>query len=157
MLDQATLKQELHYCPDTGAFTRKRTGGGVRAGAPAGGRDAHGHMTVSVFGKRYRAARLAFLYITGAWPQEDVDHINGDRADDRWSNLRAATRVQNLANTRARSGMKGACWVSSKNRWKAQIRAGGKNRHIGYFDTEAEANAAYAAAAQEAHGEFARA
>jgi hypothetical protein len=152
------LRQELHYNPETGEFKRRKSGGGVLAGARAGGLDAYGHRTISVMGTRYRSARLAVFYMTGAWPKDDVDHINGDRDDDRWENLRLATRSQNLANMRARgkSGVKGACWVEAKGRWKSQIRVDGKNRHLGYFDTVEDAANAYRDAALRHHGEFAR-
>jgi len=155
MLTQAELKQALHYDPETGVFTRLTNGGGVRANTRAGGKDAHGHRTISVKGKRYRAARLAFFWMTGEWPPHDVDHINRDRMDDRWCNLRAATRTQNCANSGPRTGkVKGACWVESKKRWKAQIRLEGKNCHLGYFASEQAAGEAYQKAARQAHGEF---
>lgn len=157
MLTIDRLKEVLSYDPETGVFTRLTTGGGVRAGANAGGLDFHGHRTISVDGRRYRGARLAWFYMTGEWPTDDVDHINRDRADDRWENLRAATRRQNLANmgAKGRSGIKGACWVEAKGRWKSQIRINGKNKHLGYFDSAEEAAEAYAVAATAAHGEFA--
>lgn len=144
------VRSLLDYSPETGVLTRKDSG---RA---AGGVGTDGYRTISLENRRYRAARVIWLLMTGDWPEGDVDHINCDPLDDRWDNLRIASRAQNLANTRARSGLKGASWVTAKGKWKAQIRIGGKNCHIGYFGTEQEANAAYRAAAVKAHGEFAR-
>jgi len=158
MLTVDRLKELLTYDPETGRFTRVNSTGGRAAGSDAGATDAPGHRTITVDGRKYRAARLAFLYMTGEWPKGDADHINGIRDDDRWSNLRDATRTQNLANMRSKgaSGIKGATWVTEKSKWKAQIRIDGKNKHLGYFDAPQDASAAYAAAAQAAHGEFAR-
>jgi hypothetical protein len=148
VLTSKRAREVLDYDPKSGVLSRN--------GKQAGGKGADGYRTVSVFGRRYRAARIVWLWMTGDWPKGDIDHINNDPMDDRWENLREASRVQNLANTRARSGLKGACWVSAKNKWKAQIRRDGKNRHLGYFDTPEEANAAYRDAALKAHGEFAQ-
>jgi hypothetical protein len=149
------VKKVVSYDPESGVFTRLTATGGKSAGSVAGGRDLDGYTTISVFGKRYRAARLAWLLMTGEWPVGDVDHINRTRCDDRWSNLRVATRSQNSANSGARSGKKGACWVDAKKKWKAQIRVGGKSTHIGYFSTEDDAHAAYKTAAVSEFGEFA--
>jgi len=149
------LKHHISYDPSSGEFRRLRGGGGQRAGDIAGGIDLDGYRTVSVLGRRYRAARLAWLYVMGVWPAGDVDHENRVRHDDRWCNLRQATRAQNSANALARSGMKGACWVGAKGKWKAQIRIAGKNTHIGYFPTQTDAHEAYKAAALAEFGEFA--
>jgi hypothetical protein len=157
MLTADDLRAELHYDPSAGVFIRKRAAGGARVGDVAGGASTDGYTSVSIRGVRYRAARLAYLWMTGQHPSGDIDHVNRDRRDDRWENLRLATRAQNLANTGARSGMKGACWVAAKGKWKAQIRHGGKNHHLGYFDRECDAHEAYARAAREAHGAFAAA
>lgn len=156
MINQSELKEALDYNPSSGVFTAKTSGGGRIAGSVAGGKSTDGYTSISVNGIRYRAARLAWLWMTGEHPSGDVDHIDGNRRNDAWNNLRAATRRQNMANTKAKSGLKGACWVPSKAKWKAQIRIGGKNKHIGYFETAELANDAYREAAIEAHGEFAR-
>jgi len=88
----------------------------------------------------------------------DVDHRDGDRLNCRRSNLRPATRVQNVANSGARSsnksGFKGVCWHKQHKRWYAQIMADGKNRFLGLFSDPAEAAAAYANAAGKYFGEF---
>lgn len=149
------IKEHLDYDPDTGVFTRKTGGGGVAAGTPAGGIDAHGHRTISVCSKRMRAARLAWVIMTDEWPEGDVDHINRVKDDDRWCNLRLASRSQNCANTLAKSGMKGTSWSKEKRKWKAQIRIEGKNTHIGYFGSELDAHEAYKKKAVEHFGEFA--
>lgn len=151
------LHAALSYDKETGVFTRNSSSGGIPAGAKAGGKDAYGHVTISVKGKRLRSARIAWAMSYGEWPPVgiDVDHINGIRDDNRLSNLRLATRTQNSANSKARTGLKGACYVSEKAKWKAQIRIGGKNTHLGYFPTEQAAHEAYKAAAKKEFGEFA--
>ena len=80
-----------------------------------------------------------------------VDHVNGDKSDNRWSNLRLATNSQNQHNKPA---AKGYSWYESRNKWQAYIRHNSKRTHLGYFETEAEARAAYLAAKVLLHEEF---
>lgn len=115
---------------------------------------------IGIDGTRYLAHRLAFLYMTGAWPDCDVDHINLDRADNRWGNLRQATRSQNMANGKLRSsntsGFKGVTWVSRLSKWRAEIVKDGRKKAIGHFATPECAHAAYMAEAGRVFGEYAR-
>ena len=92
-LTAARLRKMLHYDPETGVFTRLWTGNVT--GCP----DAKGYLRIAADGRSYRAHRLAVLYMTGAWPSEQIDHINQVRTDNRWSNLRPATNGENGANT----------------------------------------------------------
>lgn len=151
------LRSLLHYDPETGAFTRRRSVQGFHANTTAGVlHKASGYIIVGVDRRRYRAHRLAWLCMTGEWPSE-VDHRNGDRADNRWENLREATRSQNNANQKRRhdnsSGVKGVSWDTLNRRWRAYING----KQIGRFDSIDEAAAARAAAARALYGEFARA
>jgi hypothetical protein len=90
-----------------------------------------------------------------------IDHIDGDGLNNRKSNLRLATRSENARNRRinknSTSGLKGAFWVESRKRWRAEIKADGKKINLGYFNTPEAAYAAYVAASEKLHGEFARA
>lgn len=97
--------------------------------------------------------------MTGEWPADMIDHKNRDRTDNRWENLREATRSQNNANRRASSthGFKGATFNRRQGRWMAQTKVNGKRVYLGYYDTPEEAHAAYVAAAERYFGEFARA
>jgi len=160
MLTAARLREILHYDPDTGAFTWRVSRKGVRAGAAAGTL-CQGYYRIMADRRSYQAHRLAWLYMTGAWPEAEIDHINLARADNCWCNLREATRVENQRNTSARpnntSGFKGVVWHKSAKRWRATITADGKQCHLGYFDTPQAAAAAYADAAKKLFGEFARA
>lgn len=121
---------------------------------------SYGRRTIRVDDELYMAARLAWLYMTGRPPVGDVDHKNLDKGDDRWENLREATRSQNLANKRASSrnvsGFKSCYRHPETGRWRAQIMRERQRFHLGYFDTPEEASAAYEAAAKRLFGEFAR-
>lgn len=153
------LKATFHYDPDSGKFTRLTSAGGANAGDEPGYIHDHGYRIISIAGVKYRAHRLAWFYMTGMWPKEDVDHKNTVPDDNRWSNLREATDAQNLQNIgmpkHNTSGLKGASWREDKQKWRASICSRKKWRHLGYFDTKEEAHAAYCAAALELNGEFA--
>jgi hypothetical protein len=164
-LTQARLRELLTYDPATGIFTRCVGRGGVRAGSVAGcvwEKGANGpYLRISIDGRQYSAHRLAFLWITGEFPPDDVDHIDGDGLNNRLGNLRAATRTQNLANRRRHknntSGFKGVSFHKRERRFRAKIQVGGKTQNLGSFDTAESAHAAYCAAAEKTHGAFARA
>lgn len=158
-LTQEELRRVLSYDPETGLFSwrsGKRTG---RGNLSVGCKRPSGYVVITVFGSSFRAHRLAWFYVTGAWPIADIDHINGVRDDNKFSNLREASRAQNLQNTGKRPhnkcGLKGVCWYPRHNRWVAYIRAQGKSKNLGYFDSPEAAHAAYCFAAKKYHGEFA--
>lgn len=100
MLTQAKLKELLEYDPISGVFRRKINIGGAKIGDIAGTDNGDGYMKIRVAGKSYKAHRLAWLYVMGRWPKNDIDHINGVRCDNRIINLREATRAENKQNTR---------------------------------------------------------
>lgn len=156
------VRSVLLYRPETGDFVWiAPTGRRVKGGAIAGTSCPDGYRKISICGLRIMSHRIAWLYMTGGWPSHEIDHIDGDPSNNRWSNLRAATRSQNSANTKARkdsrSGIKGVSWHSRRRHWCAQINAGGKNIYLGAFNKAVEAAAAYEEAAIAHFGEFARA
>lgn len=161
-LDQETLKQLIHYCPETGVFTwLVQRGGGIKPGDRAGfvsKGEGRGYLHIKVLARKYQASRLAWLYMTGEWPEDLVDHRDRDRANNKWSNLRHATMVQNCANRkidpRNMLGVKGVSKCGSK--FRARITVEGKLQQIGAFSTIEDAAEAYAAAAAATYGEFAR-
>jgi hypothetical protein len=134
--------------------------GGQVAGQVAGGLLTDGYVSVAIDGHHYLAHRLAWLLAYGQWPNGQIDHINGARADNRLSNLRLATGAQNCRNQktkRSKSGLKGAAWCSTRQHYIATIRTEpGKRKTLGRFKTAEEAHEVYKAAAQLYHGEFAR-
>lgn len=166
MLTADEARNIWRYNPDTGEFfwLVPAWGGKIPAGSPAGtiSGDGAGRADRRVFllkyrGQMYRAHRVAWLITIGKWPSNQIDHINGDPLDNRFCNLREATRHQNMHNTKKRAGTSRYKGVSkSFGKWKAQIRANGNPIHLGQFATEEEAHAAYCKAAKELHGEFAR-
>jgi hypothetical protein len=158
------LAQLIAYDPVTGIFTwkverRGRPYGHMPIGTVAGSIYADGYRVITIDGERYNASRLAFALMMGRWPENEIDHDNRIRDDDRWDNLRDATMSQNSANRDANSnnklGIKGVCFEAARNRYKATIEVGGRSINLGRFKTAAEARAAYLTAAQRYFGEFA--
>jgi hypothetical protein len=157
------LCELLAYNQETGEFHwRYVRGKGRRPGKLAGSRRRDCYMRIVIDGRRYYAQRLAWFYMTGAWPVAHVDHKDGDPSNNRWDNLREATHAQNIANQRKHKdnpyGVKGVYLMkrSGKKPWVARINKGGKNKYLGYYSTKEEAHAAYCRAAVEKFGEFAR-
>jgi hypothetical protein len=161
MLTQERLKELLHYDPETGHFTARVTRGRRIAGVRTSCVTTGGYIKLSVDYKRYYGHRLAWLYVHGRWPSEQIDHINHITSDNRIANLREATRSQNSANCGPRrnnkSGKRGVIFLRQTGKWRASIRKDKRRIYLGCFDTVEEAHASYAAAAREIHGEFARA
>lgn len=129
-------------------------------GAQVGGLIASGYRLVTIYGSRFYAHRLAFLYMLGRWPIGEVDHINGAPDDNRWENLREATHQENGRNVKTAknntSGVKGVYWAKDKRKWTAQITISRKTYHLGRFDTIEAAKACREAKTAEVFGEFAR-
>jgi len=121
---------------------------------------SYGYRQIMIDYRLYLAHRLAWLYQTGAWPPDQIDHIDCDKGNNRFANLRLATNSQNQQNRGVRSdntsGHKGVCWHRRDRKWSARIRHNGKTMHLGYFDTIEQASAAYASASLKYHGGFAR-
>lgn len=154
-MDYAELNDELIYNRETGQFFWKKEAGTITG---------HGYRYIRVNGKMMLAHRMAWLMAHGEDPKGKlVDHINGDRLDNRIENLRVATFSQNGANAQRHSrntnGLKGASKVVRKGRWtgrwQASITVRNRQINLGYFDTKEEAHAAYLDAAREHQGEFA--
>lgn len=165
-MTQDYLRSILVYDPDSGDWEWKFRPNRIRgwneryAGKPAGTISPYGYNVITIDARIYQAHRLAFLYMIGRMPNADVDHINRNRLDNRWSNLREATRAENHANKgltkRNKSGFKGVSWSKSQRKWAAQICRNRRNRYIGFYDTKEAAAKAYAEAAEETFGPFAR-
>lgn len=140
---------------------RKATGMVMaRKGDVAGTVTALGYVSVSIGGMKIPAHRIAWAYTFGEWPAEEIDHINGDKTDNRLDNLRLADRSQNCRNAGIRkdntSGFKGVTFRRSTGKWISQIAADGRRIHIGVFHSAVDAAKAYDARAAELFGPFAR-
>jgi len=165
-LTQERLKSLLHYEPGTGVFTwLVWRPNGVKIGDQAGTiHKKSGYRLIKIDGRAYIASRLAWLYMTGEWPECLVDHEDTDRANNAWANLRVATNTQNQHNSNVQkntlSRLKGVHFKSDgqrAKRWGSHIRIGGRLNFLGYFAHPEEAHAAYSKAAKAAFGQFARA
>ena len=149
-MTQDELKALLHYDPETGVFTwledRK---GGAKEGDAAGGVTPLGYVRIGVNQGRYMAHRLAWLYMTGAWPVEFIDHVNGVKTDNRWANIRAADKSLNAQNMRAGKRTSGTRLLGvsvHKGRrlgYTANLQIGGKRHFLGSFSSPELAHAAY--------------
>lgn len=132
----------------------------VKVGAVGGWENGGGYLCVDVNRKSYRAHRIVFAMVNGRWPCGDVDHKDGNRANNRPSNLREATRSENLRNQKIRpdnkSGFKGVSFYSKGKKWRSYCNVGRKQIHLGYFDSLSEAVEAARAGREKHHGEFAR-
>lgn len=153
------LRELLEYDPTTGVFRWRNDagcGGRIPAGAAAGGvNKVHGYANIHMDGTLYRAHRLAWLYMTGEWTKHEIDHINRQRADNRWSNLREATTAQNLQNKNRyssnTSGFPGVHWRPTVGKWQARIGIGGKRISLGHYATAEDAASAYQQAKPRFH------
>lgn len=160
------LREVFHYDKNTGFFHRKKkTGYKGRIGAIVGGLKQHGYISIQIDRYRDYAHRFAWLWVTGKWPKE-IDHINGNRSDNRWINLREATRFQNNGNRKLAFKYKnyhlpkGVIQFKTKTgelRYSGRITIRGKQVWFSRKTTIQEAHKDYMTAAQKYFGEFARA
>lgn len=156
-LTAARLREVLHYDPDTGVFTWvKPTNRRIRVGAVAGCIDGkHGHrIIIGIDGDLHLAHRLAWLYMTGEWPEHEIDHKNGDRMENPFDNLRDATRKLNQQNQRrarcdSKSGIQGVRAVGEN--FRASIRVDGSPVSLGTHPTSDQASAAFVEAKRLYH------
>ena len=146
------VRELCEYNPETGEFIIR-----IRN---AGGRRKNGYWYVSIAGRQILAHRLAWLLTHGYWPVHTIDHINGNRSDNRLENLREADWSENLCNSKLQqrniSGIKGVTWNRGKNAWAAKIVWRRKEEFLGYFKDLIEAMAARRLAEDRLHGRFAR-
>lgn len=150
LITQQRLKSLLSYDKETGGFvwigSKNRK---VKNGSLAGSIDSSGHSQIKVEKRSYSAHRLAWLYVYGEWPKMQIDHINGNRTDNRIANLRdvsASINSQNKRNATSSnksSGLLGTHWHRAANKWAATIKTCGITKHIGLFESKEDAHKAY--------------
>jgi HNH endonuclease len=154
MISFDRLREYLNYDPLSGTFTHLTDHPlwHFRQGDMAGGTDSSGYVIVGVDGRRYKAHRLAWLFMTGEWPQDCIDHRNGIRDDNRFENLRDVSSRENNTNKAAhRSGkLPGVTFQPRREKpWRSRITLDGKQRYLGNFRTAEEAFGAYQSAVSE--------
>jgi hypothetical protein len=158
ILSAEIIKQYVTYDPETGEFIniKKRRKGRPRLGEVIGRIGSDGYVVLTIEGREVKAHRVAWAYMTGEWPSKFIDHKNMVRTDNRFCNLREATKAENMQNQRkgqphGKSGLLGVGWHNMRNRWSAQIGVDNKKIHLGLFDTPEEAHAAYLEAKKKYH------
>lgn len=164
MLTHERLKNVLHYDELSGVFvwivdSSPRARKTNIAGYVVKTKTMRQYRKIRIDNKMYYAHRLAWLYVNGAWPDHEIDHIDGDGLNNSISNLRSATPSENRCNrgpiANNKTKLKGVCFDKNAKKWKAQIGIGKKKIHLGCFSTPEGAHAAYCKAADKLHGRFA--
>lgn len=145
--NQKHLKEIILYDPLTGDFFWKVRRGAFRAGSKAGHIDNTGYLRIRI-GKLYQAHRLAWLYCYGYWPKKYIDHIDGNKLNNKIENLRDVSHTTNVRNAHK---AKGYSWMKSRNKYIAYIVINKKQKHLGYFENEKDARRAYLEAKEKYH------
>lgn len=147
----------IQYHPETGAFTWRVSAPGIKAGATAGATTRAGYRVIKVGRVQYRANRLAWFLSFGVWPAGEVDHINGDKLDNRLANLRDVDRATNSQNQKRAhrdnrsTGLLGVTWNKQHGKYQSKLQARKRRIHVGYFDDPIVAHQAYLTAKAELH------
>lgn len=154
-----SLANKLFVYRDGSLYWRVSPAVNVKSGSLVKSVNKQGYIRACYQGRMYYAHRLVFLMHHGYEP-EIVDHINGDKSDNRIENLRGCTLAQNAQNSkmpsRNTSGVKGVCWHKRFKSWQVSVRCSGKNHYIGRFDCLELAELVASEARSKFHGEFAR-
>lgn len=139
--DFNNLRQSFTYDCESGVLTRTRTN------KLANSMDVQGYLVAFFNGKIYKVHRLIWAIVHGEFPKGQIDHINGNRSDNRLCNLRVVTQQQNSHNKqwdrRNKSGFTGVCWNKKASKWQAAISVNSKTIYIGVFSTPENAHLAY--------------
>ena len=156
-LSAKELRRLLDYNPESGIFTRLIQRSNMKVGSVAGSIYPDGYAYIMINRERFLAHRLAWLYMTGSLPQMEIDHIDRDRSNNSWVNLRSVSTQQNSFNRSMQSnnktGYKGVSFSKRENKFRAVITLNGKLHHLGYFSTAEEASQCYQKASLNLHGE----
>lgn len=155
ILTQERLKKLLTYDPETGVFVWAKQTSRIKIGDVAGCNHSSGYRNINIDYKQYSAHRLVWLYMVGAFPPDQIDHINRNKSDNRFANLRAVTGSENQHNANLKitntSGYKGVYYHKTNKKWAAEICLNNVKNRLGNFSTPEEASAAYLAAQKIYH------
>lgn len=145
MLTQEYLKSILEYNKSTGAFTWRCDMRANKIKGKLAGTLVDRYLKIKIKKRQYSIHRLAWLYVYGSWPKNQIDHINGDKLDNRIENLRDVTSRQNSQNCGIHRNGKlvGASFHKQHQRWRATVYENGKCKHLGLYDSELEAHNKY--------------
>jgi hypothetical protein len=157
MLKADRLREVLSYDPDTGNFFWRFKKPGRNMFKPVGTITSYGHLCTTIDGEFYYMHRLAWLYMKGVLPEDIIDHIDCNPSNNKWSNLRQASRSQNGTNCVPRGKWKGVSWSRPWKKWVARLQENKTRKHLGYFDCPAAAHFVYQVEADKIYGEYARA
>lgn len=146
-IPHSELLRRFSYCPETGILIRRvKVGKRYEAGQIAGFTDPKGYRRVGINKQAFGVHQVAWYYFHEVWPEMEIDHINGDRSDNRISNLRLASRAVNAGNRHGprKDNILGVIGVQKRGyKYSARIQFGGKQRHIGLFESAEQAEQAY--------------
>jgi hypothetical protein len=160
LLDHNFVKEILFYDPETGLFTWKIRRGHIRKGCIAGSISTSGYITIKIDRVQFFGHRLAWFYMTGKWPDNQIDHEDLNKSNNKWSNLREATGTTNNFNKALaknnKLGFKGLYFDKRYNKFRAVININKKCIFLGHFTNKDDAASAYNEAAKKYHGEFYR-
>ena len=158
MITQEILKTLVHYNPDTGIFTAiGPTRGGIVEGTILGSKDKKGYLLIMLLNKRYKAHRLAYLYMLGRFPHNLVDHKDRNKTNNKWNNIREASDSENQQNkieaqsNNESSGLLGVSYSAKLGRYRARIQINHVVHYLGLFKTAQEAHAKYLEAKLNLH------
>jgi len=154
MITQNRLRELAHYCQQTGKFTHLQSNRRKKAGMPSGSLRRDGYVYAMFDGHRAMAHQFAWLYMTGEWPTQEIDHIDGNKANNAFANLRQVSRRANTENKRtakrtSTTGLLGV--VRHRDKFVAKIVHAGKRTHLGVFETPEAAHEAYVQAKRRLH------
>ena len=145
MITQEELKELIEYKPCGSLFWIKDVGDGIKAGSKAGTKkpNSNGYLRVGINNTLYSVHRIVYLFHCGYFPENNIDHINKDKLDNRIENLREVSHTCNMRNTGNhkdnKSGVKGVSWVTSRNLWMSSIRVFNKSKFLGTYKSFEEA------------------
>jgi HNH endonuclease len=161
MITHNQLLKALSYDPDAGIFRWKwrddmRKEVNTRWSGKMAGTLAHnGYWHIKINFVLYQGHQLAWFYMTGEWPKNQIDHENGNKADNAWKNLRSSSQFENMQNVVPHRGgtskYLGVSWSKQKAKWQSQIMVNRKRHHLGFYADERDAAAAYLEAKKRLH------
>lgn len=149
------LRTIASYDPVTGLFVRNLSVSNIKKGSVIGCASKNGYLRGRINGTLYYIHRLAWLYVTGKWPDFDIDHKDGNVKNNAWENLREATRSENKENitkhSNSNSGIRNVYFDKNSCKWQVKIMKGYKSKSFGYFSTIEDASEAAIVAKRDLH------